>query len=202
MIMLLTFEINNGIIFSHLLLFCRVKIGKLFCAVPLFAAVIIAPVFAGSNYKLKYDRFQDKKVADYDLSLGTECRLTKTSKSTLVSCPFLAVSTEAFTPTVMLMSTANGWDVMTYRSASPYSEKQAPVIITYKNGIKKNAKLPAIFSGRVISGRTVMETIIVRLGGIRQELLSIDNIELKYGSNEYYIKLDDALTRKALAYQE
>ena len=178
------------------------KLGKIFYAVPLLVSVIVSPVFAGSNYRLKYDKFENKKVADYDVSVGTECRLTQTSKSTLVACPFLAVSTEPSTPSVMLVSTANGWDIMTYRSASPYSEQQAPVIITYKNGVKKNTKLPAIFSGNVIRGGTVMETIVVRLVGIKQDLLTIDNIELKYGSNEYYIKFDDALTKKALNYQE
>jgi hypothetical protein len=198
--MLLTFKFNTVKVI--LFLIYLVKIAKLFYAVPLFTAVIAAPVFAGSNYKLKYDKFQDKKVATYDLSLGIECRLDQTSKSTLNACDFLTVSNDAKTPTVMLTSTANGWDIMTYKSASPYSNQQAPAIITYKNGIKKKTNLPAIFNGDVISGRLVMETIIVRLGGIKQELLSIDNIELKYGSNEYYIKLDDALTRKALNYQE
>lgn len=161
-----------------------------------------APVFAGENYELKYDKFENKKIASYKLSLGTECKLNQTSKSTLFSCPFLAVSTEVLTPTLMLMTYSNGWDIMTYRSSPPYSEKEAPVIITYKNGVKKNARLPAIFSGDVVRGGMVAETIIVRLGGIKQDLLSIDNIELKYGTNEYYIKLDNVLTKKALNYQE
>jgi hypothetical protein len=165
----------------------------------LFASL---PVFAGSNYKLKYDKFENKKIADYRLDKGTECRLTQSSKSTLYACVFLAVSTEPATPSVMLVSSSSGWDIMTYRSVSPYKEKKAPAIITYKNGTKKNIQLPAIFDGSVISGSTVSETVIVRLGGLKQELLGIDNIELKYGTNEYYIKLDDALTRKALNYQE
>jgi len=179
-----------------------VEIGKIFYAVPLLVSVIVAPVFAGSNYKLIYDKFENKKVAEYDLSVGTECKLTQTSKSTLASCPFLAVSTDASYPTVILMSTANGWDIMYYRSVSPYSDKEAPAIITYKNGVKKNTKLTAIYNGDVLKGGTVVETIVVRLGSIKQDLLDIDNIELKYGSNEYYIKLDDALTRKAINYQE
>ena len=65
--MLLTFEINNGIVF--LFLICLVKIKKLFYSFSLFAAVFAAPVFAGSDYKLKYDKFQDKKTATYELSL-------------------------------------------------------------------------------------------------------------------------------------
>lgn len=164
--------------------------------------MIAVPVFAGSNYELKYDKFQNKKVANYDLSVGNECRLTQTLKSTLFACSFLAVSNNPSLPSVMLATNANGWDIMTYKSVSPYSENQAPVVITYKNGAKKNTKLPAIYDGDVIRGRKVMETIFVRLGGIKQDLLTIDNIELKYGSNEYYIKFDDALTKKALNYQE
>ena len=38
--------------------------------------------------------------------------------------------------------------------------------------------------------------------GIKEDLLSIGSIELKYGSNEYYIKLDDILTKKALNYED
>jgi hypothetical protein len=160
------------------------------------------PVFAGSEYELKYDKFENKKVANYQLDQGTECRLNKTSKSTLYSCDFLAVSTERLTPSIIMVSTSSGWDILTYRSVSPYSEKKAPAIITYKNGTKKNMRLPATLSGDIIRGRTVAETVFVTLGGLRQELLSIDNIELKYGTNEYYIKLDNALTKKALNYRE
>jgi hypothetical protein len=103
---------------------------------------------------------------------------------------------------VVMISASREWDIMTYQWISPYSEKKAPAIITYKNGTKKNIQLPANFRGIVTSRGTVMESVGVRLEGLRQELLSIDNIELKYGTNEYYIKLDDALTRKALNYQE
>lgn len=171
-------------------------------SVSLSLLFVSLPVFAGSEYKLKYDKFENKKVADYRLDKGTECRLNQTSKSTLFSCIFLAVSTEPSSPSVMMVSTSSGWDIMTYRSTSPYNEKKAPAIITYKNGMKKNIQLPTIFDGDVIRGSTVAETIIVQLGGLRQEISNIDNIELKYGTNEYYIKLDDALTKKALNYQE
>jgi hypothetical protein len=166
----------------------------------LLIAVSAAPTLAGSNYKLKFDKFQNKKVASYDLTLGTECKLTQTLKSTLFACPFLAVSTEGNTPSLMLVSYAKGWDIMTYRSASPYSEGKAPAIITYKNGAKENKLLPAIYNGDVVRGGTVMETVVLRFGG--ENLSNIDNIEVKYGSNEYYFKFDDALTSKALKYEE
>jgi hypothetical protein len=171
-------------------------------ATPFLVATSIASSFAGSNYTLKIDRFQGKKVANYEFSLGSECKLNQTSKSDLVGCSFLAVSTETSLPSLMFNTTSNGWDIMTYRSASPYSEKKAPVIITYKNGTTKNMLLPAIFSGDVIRGGTVMETVIVRLGSIKQDILSIGSIEVKYGSNEYYVKLDEKLTKKAINYQE
>lgn len=178
------------------------KLKNLVSVVSALCVIGVSPVSAGGNYKLKYDKFDNKKVASYELSLGKECKLNQTSKSTLFSCPFISVSTEVLSPTLMLITYSNGWDIMTYRSVSPYSEKQAPVIITYKNGTKKNTKLPAIFSGDVVGSGRVAETIIVRLGSIKQDLLEIDNIELKYGTNEYYIKLDDMLTQKALNYQE
>jgi hypothetical protein len=179
-----------------------VKIGKIFYAVPLLVSVIVAPVLAGSNYKLKYDKFENNKSAEYDLSVGSECRLTQTSKSTLSGCDFITVSTDPSSPSVILHSMSDRWDIMYYRNISPYSENLAPVIITYKNGNKMNTKLPALFKGTVVRGGTVLESIIVRLGRIKQDLVNIDNIELKYGSNEYYIKFDDQLTVKALNYQE
>ncbi len=89
---------------------------------------------------------------------------------------------------------------MPYRSVSPYSEGKAPAIITYKNGSKTNKLLPARYSGNVVRGRTVMETVVLRFGG--EDLSKVDNIEVKYGSNEYYFRFDDALTGKALRYEE
>jgi len=167
----------------------------------LFLLAIVAPsAYAGYNYKLKSDRFENKKVVDYELRQNDECKLTATSKSKLAGCSFLAVSTEKTTPSIMLFTTSDGWDIMSYQNISPYSDGKAPAIITYKSGQKINKKLFAIYSGNVVSGSTVMETLIIRIGG--EDVSQIDSVEIKYGSNEYYFKLDPVLTKKALNYEE
>jgi hypothetical protein len=160
------------------------------------------PVLAGDGYRLRFDKFENKQIADYALKVGDECKLTETSRSTLRACSFLSVSTYEDNPSVLLMTTANGWDIMVYELAWPYSDQKAPAIITYKNGTKKSLYLSAIFSGDIIGYNVVAETVIIRFGSVKNDILNISNIELKYGTNKYSLKFDDVLTQKALNYQE
>lgn len=172
-----------------------------FVTVQLLLLALIAPSsFAGGNYKLKTDRFENKKTASYDLRENDECKLTATSKSKIAGCSLIAVSTETNTPSLLLFTTSSGWDILPYRSVPPYSDGKVPAIVTYTSGTKSNKQLPAIYSGNVVSGSTVLETVIIRFGG--DDLSKIDNVEIKFGSNEYYIKLDPVLTKKALNYEE
>ena len=160
----------------------------------------------GYDYALKYDRFENKKIASYRLTVGEDCRITKTIKSILVGCAFSSVSNKPETPSIALVTTANEWDILPYSSMLPYSENKLFAILTYNDGEKKNMLLPVFFTGNrvsVVNRRSVItETIFVRLGSLKQDLLRIKDVELKYGSNEYYFKLDNALTRKSLNYQE
>jgi hypothetical protein len=171
---------------------------------PVFFAVsfLFTPSFAGSDYTLEQDRFDGKKTASYKLSINNECKLVKTLKSKLAACHFLSVSNNASMPSILLVTTSNGWDIMSYKNVSPYSDNQAYAIVTYKNGAKENTRLNAVFDGSVLIGGKVMETIILRVGSIKKDLPNIENIELKYGTNEYSVRLDQTLTRKALNYQQ
>lgn len=159
-------------------------------------------VRAGFDYKLKFDRFSDTKTSSYDLSVGDECRLTATNAGKLNYCVFQNSSNNADDPTLMLITTSEEWDIMQYRSSSPYSQGRIPSIITYKDGKKQNTTLEVKYTGDAIRGNGVMEVVLVQLGLIKKNILEISQIEVKYGANEYSIMLDPILTKRALEFQE
>jgi len=158
--------------------------------------------WAGSNYKLKYDRFTGTKTSSYDLSVGNECRLTATNAGKLEFCVFQNSSNNADDPGLILVSTSKEWDIMQYRYASPYREGEIPSIITYKNGKKLNTSLGVKYKGDPIRGKGVMEVVLVELGLIKKTIPEISQIEVRYGTNEYSILLDPILTERSLEFHE
>jgi hypothetical protein len=169
--------------------------------IPLSFIFFPSVLFAGNTYKKEYDKFTNKVRTSYELDMGTECKLLKSNKSKLDGCVFVMI--QDFVPCIGLFTNSNGWDIMGYSSIPPYSEERVYSIITYKNGKSMRVKLPALYSaGDTILGGTVMETVWVDLGSIRSDFKNIDYIEVKYGTNEYYIKLDEVLTKKALKFEK
>jgi hypothetical protein len=158
--------------------------------------------WAGFDYKLKNDRFTNTKSSSYELSIGSECKLLATSKGDLKYCQLINSSDSPSGPTLMLGTISNGWDIMPYRSTTPYSDGKIPVIITYITGKTLNTNLGVKFSGTPIYGSTVSETLFVELGSVKSSIPDISQIEVKYGTNEYSIVLDPILTKRALEFQE
>ena len=158
--------------------------------------------WAGSDYKLKNDRFSGTKTSSYHLSVGNECRLTATNSSKLEFCVFQNSSNNADDPALILITTSKEWDIMQYRYSSPYREGEILSIITYKDGRKLNTKLGVKYKGDPIRGKGVMEVVLVELGLIKKTIPEISQIEVRYGTNEYSIFLDPILTERALEFQE
>jgi len=174
---------------------------KKFLASQLLFLAFISPVgLAGENYKLEYDRFENSKSASYDLRINDECKLTKKIGNMLHRCTMLASSNFSGSPSIILYTVSDGYELKEFTEGEPYSNNMARAIITYKSGIKINTYLQALYWGRELPKPWVLESVIIRLGG--REPSNIDKIELKYGTNEYYIKLDPVLTKKALNYEE
>jgi hypothetical protein len=158
--------------------------------------------WAGFDYKLKYDKFSNRKTASYDLSVDSECKLSATATSSISHCMFINTSKKGIDPTLLLMTSSSGWDIMNYRRLSPYKEGRIPAIITYKNGKTIRKLLEVEYQGDTLGGSRVMETIMVELKPISQSILQISQIELKYGTNEYVVSFDPILTKKALNLQD
>ena len=177
---------------------------KRVCSIVLMLLVssMSTKAWAGFDYKLKYDRFTGNKTSTYDLSVGNECRLTATSAGKLDYCVFQNSSNNADDPNLILITTSKEWDIMQYRSTSPYREGKIPSIITYKDGKKLNTTLDVKYTGDPIRGNGVMEVVLVQLGLIKKTIPEISQIEVKYGTNEYLIVLDPILTKRALEFQE
>lgn len=145
---------------------------------------------SGYAYNINHDKFTGNTIITYNLSVGEECRLTKTIKSSLNICKFLHVRQEPRTPSVLLYTLANSWEILYYKKGWPNQDGTAPVIVTYTNGTTKRYYLPTSYSGDVIRGNIVQERIGIELGSIRDQLPHISHFEIQYGSNEYYFKLD------------
>lgn len=158
--------------------------------------------WSGSNYKLKYDRFTGTKTSTYDLSVGSECRLTATNAGELEFCTLQNSSNDPDDPNIMLITTSKTWDIMQYRYTGTYRDGKIPTIITYNDGQILNRSLGVKYQGDTISGRGVMEVVLVELGSVKDTIHKVKKIEVKYGSNEYSIEIDPALTKRSLEFQE
>ena len=155
----------------------------------------IAFVNAGEKYEEKTDRFRGTKTANYSAKLRSECKLTKSLKSRLAYCLFFHSTESSKNPSMMLGTTADGWELLSYQSNS-----FAPTIITYDNGKEEITKLPVMYNGDVLSGGTVLETAIIEMGEIKDELKNITKMEFQFGSAEYFWINDKELTNKVLNY--
>lgn len=166
--------------------------------------LIVLPIktMAGSNYKLKYDRFTGNKTSSYDMSVGSECRLTATNAGEFKFCTMQNSSNNPDDPNIILITTSNTWDIMQYRYTGTYREGKIPSIITFNDGQILNSSLGVKYQGDTISGRGVMEVVLVELGSVKDAMHKIKKIEVKYGSNEYSIEIDPFLTKKTLEFQE
>ena len=118
----------------------------------------IAFVNAGEKYEEKTDRFKGTKTANYNAKLRSECKLTKSLKSRLGYCLFFHSTESSKNPTMMIGTTAEGWELLSYQSNS-----FAPTINTYDNGKEEITKLPVKYNGSVLSGGTVIETVIISM---------------------------------------
>ena len=152
-------------------------------------------VNAGEKYEEKTDRFQGTKTARYDAKLGSECKLTKSLKSKLAYCIFFHSTESSKNPSMMIGTTAEGWELLSYQNNS-----FAPTIITYDNGKEEITKLPVRYRGNVLSGGTVLETALIEMAEIENKLKKISKIEFQFGSAEYLWINDKVLTNKALMF--
>jgi hypothetical protein len=168
----------------------------------LLMSSISTKAWAGFDYKLTKDRFTNTKSSSYELSIGSECKLLATSKGELKYCTIINSSDSPSSPTLLLGTISNGWDIMPYRSTPPYNDGKIPTIITYITGKTLNTNLGVKFSGTPIYGSTVSEALLVELGSVKNSIPDISKIEIKYGTNEYSITLDPILTKRALEFQE
>ena len=91
---------------------------------------------------------------------------------------------------------------MQYRYTGTYRDGKIPSIITYNDGQILNKPLGVKYKGDTISGRGVMEVVLVELGSVKDKIPKIKKIEVKYGSNEYSIEIDPVLTKRSLEFQE
>ena len=150
-------------------------------------------VNAGEKYTEETDRFKGTKTATYNAKLSSECKLTKSLKSRLGYCLFFPSTESAKNPSMMIGTTADGWELLSYQDKS-----FAPTIITYDNGKEEITKLPVEYNGDVLSGGTVLETAIIEMGEIKDELKNISKMEFQFGSAEYFWINDKELTNKVL----
>ena len=152
-------------------------------------------VNAGEQYTEETDRFKGTKTAKYKARLGSECKLTKSLKSRLAYCIFFHSTESSKNPSMMMGTTAEGWELLSYQNNS-----FAPTIITYDDGKEEITKLPVVYDGSVLSGGTVIETAIVEMGEIKDKLKNISKMEFQFGSAEYLWINDKELTNKVLNY--
>ena len=152
-------------------------------------------VNAGEKYNEETDRFKGTKTAKYNAKLSSECKLTKSLKSRLGYCLFFHSTESAKNPSMMIGTTAKGWELLSYQSNS-----FAPTIISYDNGKEDITKLPVVYNGSVLSGATVVETVIIEMGEIKDKLKNISKMEFQFGSAEYLWINDKVLTNKVLNY--
>ena len=150
-------------------------------------------VNAGEKYEERIDRFQGTKTARYEAKLRSECKLTKSLKSRLGYCIFFHSTESSKNPSMMIGTIAEGWELLSYQNNS-----FAPTIITYDNGEEEITKLPVEYNGSVLSGGTVIETAIIKMAEIKNELKNISKMEFQFGSAEYLWINDKELTNKAL----
>lgn len=173
----------------------------LFLASALAMAFDSHVAYAGYDYTQNLDRFTNKNIVRYNLNTDSECMLRKTIKSSIKYCKFLHISNESRTPSIMLYTISDGWEILPYKLGWPNKDGSALVIIRYKDGSSKRINLPTSYNGEIIRGGIVQERIAIELGSIKAQIPLIDFIEVQYGSNEYYFKLDNALTKKALNFE-
>lgn len=150
---------------------------------------------AGTDLKIKVNEFTGAKTGQYDLEVGPECSLLKTITSEIMGCSILTVKADKSTPTLMLMTKSRGLSITRYRNL--YSAG-IPTVITYNNGTELKRRFPVRLDADILSSGRVMESIIIQLGSIKKEMLTINSMRFQFGSNEYFILLDKELTRKIL----
>ena len=150
-------------------------------------------VNAGQEYKEEIDRFKGTKTATYKAKKNSECKLTKSLKSRLGYCMFFNSTESSINPSMMIGTIADGWELLTYQNKST-----VPTIITYDDGKEEITQLSVRYSGNVLSGGSVIETVIIEMGKIKEKLQNIDKIEFQYGSAEYLWINDKELTSKAI----
>ena len=165
--------------------------------VGVFSLISGLPGLAGYDYREKLDRFEGIKTVRFDASMGSECNLDASTKGSLDKCVFIH-STESSVsyPSVMFFKYSEGWDLLNYKN----SIDDAPVIITYANGVVKRRRLKATLSTDTVYGGTVQEVVDLILTPIKNELPRIKKIELQYGSAEFSWIIDTELVKKALVY--
>ena len=167
-------------------------------AIASFLAALLcssAPAFSGEAYKEEYDRFDDTRTAQYDPTLGSECRLDKALKGSLYACLFMHSTESSLYPVLGFFKKSKGWDLLSYSS-----KKEANAIITYSNGVVKRRKLPARLSTDTIYGGTVSEIVYVYLTELKAELPRVKKLELQFVSAEFSWIPDQDLVSKVLSY--
>ena len=152
------------------------------------------PSISGEDYAEEYDRFDDTKTAKYKPTLQKECILDKAIKGQLYACIFMDSTENSNYPMLAFLKESEGWDLLSYSS-----KKEAPVIITYANGVVKRRKVKANLKTDTLSGRTVSEVVVVYLNSI-PDLSNVKKLELQFGSSEFSWIPDTELVKKALEF--
>lgn len=161
------------------------------------------PAFAGKDYELKVDRFDNSKVAKYRSSLGSEdCKLTKAHyplNDRLGSCSFLNILTSEgiIDTSVSFYTVSDDWELLSFRSL-----EKVNTIITYKDNTIVRMKLSVDDIDGTVKRGYVIESVNILLNELRKDLVNIEQIEIQVGHNEYLWKPDPVLTIKALNFEE
>jgi len=185
-------------------------IGAAFAAASMLLLSQRLPAISGENYEEEIDRFDDTKTATYKGVVGAECSLTKALKGELHGCTFIHRSTRSTDPSIVFFKTSDKeWDLRDYgsdetvsRGGITMSRETVKVILTFPSGVTKRRSLPAVLSAvsrtDTVYDSTVVETLFVRLGSIKDELKDLTKLEVQYGSAEFLWINDRTLTSRAI----
>jgi len=165
--------------------------------------------YAGENYRLEVNRFDDTITAGYRSSVGRrgECKIIK-GDGNIEGCYFVN-TTERFDgielfPALTLKNRHTNqdrygdyyWDHL-----SDYGDKELYAIITYQDNSVERIKFPGYIDGDLQKGDT-LETVSLFMASIENEFEQIKQIEVQAVDNEYLWIPDPILTRKAVDFEE
>ena len=120
------------------------------------------------------NRFTGSVTTTYSAKKG-DCGVTKSVKSQIAWCKDITTDGDR---SIMLTTSAKGWEVMTYRSIV---DGKINVILTFDDTTTKTTQLPVVYSGDVLHGSTVAETVI-----IKAVPANVVSLEAQYGGGEYW----------------